>query len=150
MSAIDNTAIRCIHDDCRTPITWNGDIGAWEHDEECPPNSLCYEGTRGALPDPETSLTVDTAGVTVTITPSAGDDGAIVVFIDTTFEPDASDGGPGLRVRVNDDPVYEGKPYMPEPTCPCCGETGYDDPKNCMFCTDQGHTHSGEPCPTSS
>jgi hypothetical protein len=49
--------------------------------------------------------------VTISITRSAGDDRAVVVFVDTTFEPDASDGGPGLRVRVNDDPVYEGKEY---------------------------------------
>jgi hypothetical protein len=49
--------------------------------------------------------------VTIIVTRSAGDDRAVVVFIDTTFEPDASDAGPGLRVRINDDPVYEGKEY---------------------------------------
>lgn len=52
------------------------------------------------------------AGVEVTITHSAGSDGAVVVFIDTDFEPDASDGGPGLRVHINGDPTYEGTPYV--------------------------------------
>ena len=40
--------------------------------------------------------------VTVGVTRSTGRDGAVVVFVHTTFEPDGSDGGPGLRVRVND------------------------------------------------
>jgi hypothetical protein len=51
------------------------------------------------------------AMLTTTVTRSAGDDGAIVVHLDTTFEPDGSDGGPGLRVRINDDPVYEVVPH---------------------------------------
>lgn len=55
-------------------------------------------------------------GVKVTITTSAGNDGAVVVFIDTTFEPDGSDVGPGLRVLLNDDPVFEGVEYRPDPT----------------------------------
>jgi hypothetical protein len=50
-------------------------------------------------------------GVEVTITRSGGKDGAIVVFIDTEFEPDGSDKGPGLRVLVNDDPAYVGKEH---------------------------------------
>lgn len=48
--------------------------------------------------------------VTVTVTRSAGVDGAVVVLIDTDFEPGGEDGGPGLRVRVNDNKVYAGKP----------------------------------------
>lgn len=52
-------------------------------------------------------------GVSVKVTTSAGADGAIVVFIDTEFEPDGSDGGPGLRVNVNDHPTYVGTAYMP-------------------------------------
>lgn len=58
--------------------------------------------------DPE-----DRRGVEVTVGESAGTDGAIVVNIDTEFEPDGSDGGPGLRVLINDDPTYVGKDYEP-------------------------------------
>jgi hypothetical protein len=54
---------------------------------------------------------IEAHGVKATITHSAGSDGAVVVFLETGFEPNASDGGPGLRVLVNDDPVYEGVPY---------------------------------------
>lgn len=55
--------------------------------------------------------------VTVTVTRSAGPDGAVVVFIDTGFEPHGEDGGPGLRVRVNDGKVFAGKQMtMPDPT----------------------------------
>jgi len=49
--------------------------------------------------------------VEVTVTRSAGDDRAIVVFIDTDFEPDGSDGGTGLRVLLNDNEAYVGKAY---------------------------------------
>lgn len=55
-------------------------------------------------------------GVKVTITESAGLDGAVVIFIDTDFEPSAIDGGPGLRVLINDDPTYEGVPWRGDPT----------------------------------
>jgi hypothetical protein len=51
------------------------------------------------------------SAVTVTVTRSGGADGAMLVFIDTDFEPNGSDDGPGLRVRLNDDIVYEGKAY---------------------------------------
>ena len=47
-------------------------------------------------------MSADVLTVTVGVTRSSGRDGAVVVFVDTTFEPDGSDGGPGLRVRVND------------------------------------------------
>jgi hypothetical protein len=49
--------------------------------------------------------------VEVTVTRSAGDDRAVTVFIDTDFEPGGSDGGPGLRVLINDDEAYAGKAY---------------------------------------
>lgn len=53
--------------------------------------------------------------VRLAVTRSAGDDRAVVVFVDTEFEPDASDGGPGLRVLLNDDEAYVGKAYdLPE------------------------------------
>lgn len=54
--------------------------------------------------------------ITITVTRSAGADGAIVIFIDTTFEPNASDGSPGLRVCVGEGVVFDGKPreYVPE------------------------------------
>lgn len=51
--------------------------------------------------------------VEVSVTRSAGTDGAVVVFIDTTFEPGASDGGPGLRVLINDHDTYAGVAYSP-------------------------------------
>lgn len=51
----------------------------------------------------------------ITVTRSAGDDGALLVIIDTEFEPDGSDGGPGLRVMVNDGDVFEGVPLGPAP-----------------------------------
>lgn len=35
----------------------------------------------------------------------------MVVFIDTEFEPDGSDGGPGLRVLINDSDTYTGIRY---------------------------------------
>jgi DNA-binding MarR family transcriptional regulator len=52
------------------------------------------------------------ADVKITVTRSAGNDGAVVVMVDTSFEPDGSDGGPGLRVLVNDDPAFSGRPYV--------------------------------------
>jgi hypothetical protein len=57
--------------------------------------------------------TLNPFGVTTIVTRSAGADGAVVVFIDTDFEPGASDGGPGLRVRINDDTTYAGVAYEP-------------------------------------
>jgi hypothetical protein len=36
-------------------------------------------------------------------------DSVWVVQIDTEFEPDGSDDGPGLRVYINDDDAYIGK-----------------------------------------
>jgi hypothetical protein len=50
--------------------------------------------------------------VEITVTRSAGDDRAVVVFIDTDFEPLPA--GPeelGLRVLLNDNEVYVGKAY---------------------------------------
>jgi hypothetical protein len=35
----------------------------------------------------------------------------VLIFIDTPGEPDGSDGGPALRVLVNDGEVYEGVTY---------------------------------------
>ena len=65
---------------------------------------------------------IEGLGVSVVVTESAADDGAIVVFVDTDFEPDASDGGRGMRVLLNDEPVYTGV---------ACGDneaTGAQDP----------------------
>lgn len=28
--------------------------------------------------------------------------------------------------------------------CPCCGEMGYDDPKDCSSCADQNHDHTND------
>lgn len=46
--------------------------------------------------------------VRIVVSRSAAADGAVLVFIDTTFEPNGSDGGPGLRVLINDDEAYVG------------------------------------------
>lgn len=60
---------------------------------------------------------IEGLGVKVTVTESAGNDGAVVVFVDTPgWEPDASDGSRGLRVLLNDDSVYDGVGYRPDPT----------------------------------
>lgn len=60
-----------------------------------------------------TEAVAEFKGVRATITESAGSDGARLVLIDTDFEPGASDGGPGLRVLVNDHPTYEGVHWAP-------------------------------------
>lgn len=52
------------------------------------------------------------ADVKVTVTRSAGTDGAVLVMVDTGFQPDGSDGSPGLRVLVNDQPVFAGREYL--------------------------------------
>lgn len=54
--------------------------------------------------------------VEITVTRSAGTDGAVVVFIDTpNWEPNGTDGGPGLRVLINDYDTYVGIPHRPTP-----------------------------------
>lgn len=53
----------------------------------------------------------DQQQVHVTVTRSAGDDRAVLILIDTDFEPDASDGGPGLRVLINDGEAFVGPRY---------------------------------------
>ncbi len=61
---------------------------------------------------PDDSIVVGTSfGTTVSVTKSAGVDGAVVVFIDTDYEPDGSDGGTGMRVILNDSDIYEGVPF---------------------------------------
>ena len=45
--------------------------------------------------------------ISIIITRSSGEDGAVLVLIDTTFEPNGTDGGPGLRVLINDAEVTE-------------------------------------------
>lgn len=62
----------------------------------------------------ESALTPD--DVTITVTESAGSDGARLVIIDTDGEPDGSDGSRPLRVLVNDGTVYEGVPYIHDHT----------------------------------
>jgi len=52
-------------------------------------------------------------GVKIEIYQRPDPDNAIVVCIDTDFEPNGSDGGPGLRVLINDDDTYSGVPYQP-------------------------------------
>lgn len=47
--------------------------------------------------------------ILITVTRSAGDDRAVLVFIDTEFDPRGKDGAPGLRILVNDDEAFVGK-----------------------------------------
>ncbi len=64
---------------------------------------------------PTTEATATFHGLTVTITRSAGTDGALVVFIDGPPDDDHeynADGSPAIRVLLNDDPIYVGRPYM--------------------------------------
>ena len=50
--------------------------------------------------------------VEISVTRSAGDDRAVLVLIDTSFEPFApGDDDLGLRVLLNDNEIYVGKPY---------------------------------------
>lgn len=76
-----------------------------------------YSGRHGidvpgdAVTAPET--VAEALDVAVNITTSAGADGAVLVILDTTFEPDGSDGGPGLRVMVNDGDGFIGVPWAP-------------------------------------
>lgn len=51
-------------------------------------------------------------GVEVTVTRSAGEDGAPVIFVDTGDELER-ERGPAIRIRLNDELVYEGVPYEP-------------------------------------
>lgn len=48
------------------------------------------------------SVTVVELSPGVAVTFHIAEDGARVVWVDTDFEPDGSDGGPGLRVWLND------------------------------------------------
>ncbi len=61
-----------------------------------------------------TEVTIKFDGLTVTITRSAGTDGALVVFVDGPAAPADSnaDDSPAIRVLLNDDPIYVGRPYM--------------------------------------
>lgn len=82
-------------------------------------------------------ITFEAHGLSLTVTKSAGADGAVLVMVDTETEPDGSDGGPGLRVQVNDGSVFEGKPFKPvdERECGVCGRndviTEEDDVPRC-------------------
>lgn len=70
-------------------------------------------GDRDAIHVPE----FHEKGIEITVLRSAGSDGAVVVFIDTpNWEPNGSDGGPGLRVLINDHETYEGVTHEDAPT----------------------------------
>lgn len=56
------------------------------------------------------------SSVLITVTRSAGNDRAVLVFIDTEgFNPDGSGDGPGLRILVNDNEAYAGVAYDFDP-----------------------------------
>ncbi len=62
------------------------------------------------------TVTVDRREVTVTVTRSGGLDDAVLVLVDTDFEPDGSDGRGGMRVAVNDAAVLTGVGRVAGPT----------------------------------
>lgn len=76
-----------------------------------------YEAVQAAADQLGVSLTPEIQSIpaaldeeiTVIVTRSAGTDGVVLVMIDTTFEPSAPT--PGLRVLVNDEPVFVGLPH---------------------------------------
>lgn len=67
---------------------------------------------------PHADVAIQAEGYEITITRSAGPDGAVVIFIDGPDEDHRDrdgreDGSPGCRVRLNDDPIYVGTAYQP-------------------------------------
>jgi hypothetical protein len=79
---------------------------------------MVYQVARDEIPMAALIAAIDDRGgapvlpeIRLSVTRSAGDDRAVLVFVDTTFEPDGSDGGPGLRVLVNDGDAFIGKEY---------------------------------------
>lgn len=64
---------------------------------------------------------IEAHGVTVTITTSAGTDGAPVVFIDTDEDLEGNIGSPGpkIRVHLNDADLYIGVPHVMAEEDPC-------------------------------
>lgn len=90
----------------------NGEVAIIAHDSN--QEEEVHVRVNADFPD---AITVDSPfhdpQIKVGITKSAGKDNAVVVFVDTQFEPNGSDGGPGLRVLINDDPTYEGVAFDP-------------------------------------
>lgn len=84
------------------------------------PNGRQYHERLPASVPPEGSMRFEDLDtglmVTIAVGHSDGVDGAFVVQIDTNLEPDASDGGPGLRVLLNDGDLWVGVPYQPDET----------------------------------
>lgn len=50
--------------------------------------------------------------ISITVLESIGLDKALVINIDTTFEPDGSDGSVGCRVYLNECMIYEGVKHI--------------------------------------
>lgn len=75
----------------------------------CGPHADACEAFLHRAYQPEAEA--EALGVRVSIDSSAGKDGAVIVFIDTEFEPD---GTPGLRVILNDADIFVGTPYEAE------------------------------------
>lgn len=123
-------ALRRLHEILTTPYQWDSDtmesvgslmsqlgFGSLDEDfvteiEEEVGEGVITPELRAALDEltPEFVPELIDHGVLVQVLPSAGSDGAIVVLIDTQFEPDGSD-GPGLRILLNDSDAYIGVPY---------------------------------------
>lgn len=97
-----------------------------------------FNHNQGGTNTMEDQRELEHLGAHVTITTSAGSDGAVVVFVDTDFEPDASDGGPGLRVILNDGDVFVGKPYQPSEE--------EDEPESTCWDDEEGHHHGDAGC----
>lgn len=93
-----------------------GECGlSWDDEEHCPPSGRCPFEYFHEMdePDEDEIREIHAQGLHITITHSEGSDGALLVMIDTTSEPDGSDGGRGIRVLLNDEPIYNVVPYRP-------------------------------------
>jgi hypothetical protein len=100
-------------------------------------------------------VTFASLGVTVTICPSAGLDGAPVVMVDTDESLEGADGSPGprIRIRLNDEPVFVGVPHeaaedvaaKERATCSACGARTYRG-EECV-CEDGGDAEDYEEVP---
>jgi hypothetical protein len=78
----------------------------------------------------EEATVIDGAFVKIIVTRSDGTDGAIVVMVETDFEPDGSDGGPGLRVLINDDSAFVGVPFTADSASQPAGPSSLGEPSD--------------------
>lgn len=90
-----------------------------------------------------TDETTTTSLLGMTVTMTKGEDGSVIVWVDTDNEPDGSDGGRKLRVWVNDGKVYDAaEGIVSVPTrCPHDNEAvdeASEDDGMLIYCLDCG------------